>query len=58
MYYWIEWKDIEGVWIREEIVAQDFEDADNQARVIAKWFGTGEYRTDIFGHTKKQSRVG
>jgi hypothetical protein len=56
MYYWIEWKDLEGTWIREEIYAQDFEDADNQAGVISKWFGTGEHRTDIFGHSKKQSR--
>ena len=56
MFYWIEWKDLEGVWIREEIFAEDFEAADNEAAFIAETFGTGEHRTEIFGHSKMQQR--
>lgn len=56
MHYWIEWKTIEGNWIREEIFAHDFEEAEDRAAEIAGLFGTGEHRTEIFGHSKKQSQ--
>ena len=52
MFYTIWWKDLEGVWIEDEVVARDFEDADDQAARIAEIFGTGEHRTEIFGRSK------
>lgn len=47
--YIIEWEDLDGTWIREEIVAEDFGAACDEAERIAHFFGSGIFRCEIFG---------